>query len=188
MVEIDWDEKRREHEDRVLATIGVHDYQWTGRSTDTCTVTRQPVWCGLGQDNRVHTGRASATDAQTVGSQTIQPVDNAGSVAATTGLNSGVIDRLVADNPDQAPADLRYTRDTPGGLEQARRNFLADHDELYAYIKNREVDKALDSLGDIASGKLFTDDKEWVGHAVANWLWAEAERHRRSWRARQAMP
>lgn len=58
----------------------------------------------------------------------------------------------------------RYTRDTPGGLEQARRNFMSDHRDLYDYIYYLACSRVLDSAGDNFSSK----------HEVANFLWGKS--------------
>lgn len=57
---------------------------------------------------------------------------------------------------------IRYR--SPHGLEQSRRNFMADHPELYRYITMRETAKAFDLAGDEASGATS-------GHEAANRIW-----------------
>lgn len=55
-------------------------------------------------------------------------------------------------------------------IEQERRNFKAEHPELYEYIRNLECAKVLDMAGDLASG---------FDHGAANRLWQMSGRHRR---------
>lgn len=62
-----------------------------------------------------------------------------------------------------------------GGIEQARRNFMRDNSELYAYIEARVVARELDRAGDTASG---AED----GHGAANRIWQMAAPWERKWR------
>lgn len=61
-----------------------------------------------------------------------------------------------------------------GGIEQARRNFMREDPELYAYIQARVVARALDSAGDSASGAE-------TGHGAANRVWSLAATWRAKW-------
>lgn len=57
-----------------------------------------------------------------------------------------------------------------GGIEQARRNFMREDPELYAYIQARVVARALDS----ASGAE-------TGHGAANRVWSLGATWRAKW-------
>lgn len=70
-----------------------------------------------------------------------------------------IIERAVREKIER-----RYSRDTPGGLEQARRNFMADYGELYDYLLRLGIARELKHLGDHFSSK----------HDVANYLWGQA--------------
>lgn len=62
------------------------------------------------------------------------------------------------------------------GIEQSRRNFKADHSELYEYIRLRESAKALKSAEDTVSGA--TD-----GYGAANRVWSMAAQARERYEA-----
>lgn len=57
-------------------------------------------------------------------------------------------------------------------LEQKRRNLKGSDPELYALIANFEAHKALDSFGELVSGKAVLD-----GHGAANLAWAESSKY-----------
>ena len=57
-------------------------------------------------------------------------------------------------------------------IEQRRRDFKAAEPELYAYIVDHEIGRALDSAGDAVSGTLD-------GQHAANVLWSRSANARR---------
>jgi hypothetical protein len=65
---------------------------------------------------------------------------------------------------------------SPHGIEQSRRDFKADHPELYEYIRLREQAKAYKTCGDTISGAVD-------GHGAANRVWVLMARAEAMWRA-----
>lgn len=63
-----------------------------------------------------------------------------------------------------------------GGIEQARRNFMRDDPELYAYIEARIAARELKRAGDDASGA--SDN-----YGAANRVYANSARWEQKWRA-----
>lgn len=63
-----------------------------------------------------------------------------------------------------------------GGIEQARRNFMRDDPELYAYIEARVAARELNRAGGDASNAADN-------YGAANNVWAVSARWEAKWRA-----
>lgn len=63
-----------------------------------------------------------------------------------------------------------------GGIEQARRNFMRDDPDLYAYIEARVAARELKRAGGDASGALDN-------YGAANRVWASSGQWEAKWRA-----